>query len=116
MKTELAAIIFIKNTSPLKEFAYSLYELLDTINCKIEEREGLNIGGGVYYRLTFFGLTINIINNRGEVFHDDYSDYPTYLAISGLESNHEPLFLFALKYFEEILKTNRFNCRLIYPY
>ena len=47
----------------------------------VEKRDGLNIGGGEYFRIRPLGLEINIVRNAGEVSVDAEPQWTYYILL-----------------------------------
>jgi hypothetical protein len=74
-------VVFIKLDGTLEKVAEEIRKPLNLPPGEL--REGLNIGGGEYYRFQVCGLEIYVIKNRGEVEYKEMSEYPYYISISG---------------------------------
>lgn len=66
--------ICIKSKSNFKELATKLNNTADLPNLFVQEREGLNLGGGQYFLFTSEGHEIIFCRNQGEVKVDEMSN------------------------------------------
>lgn len=82
--------VFVKSDLSIDEIAASLREILNispvnrSPGVVKQNRYGLNYGGH-YYHFDILGLTLELIQNKGEVQIDERSDWDYYVLISGEE-------------------------------
>lgn len=79
--------IFIQTKKSYEELASQIRDILNVKNTNvspeihIQERYGLNIGGGEYFVFEGLGLQVYLIQNQGEVLIEEREEWPFYLYV-----------------------------------
>lgn len=87
--------IFFKTNLNLDELAVTFREILNIPPTNrsqiVQARDGLNIGGGLYYYFEIFGLKLYLIRNSGEVAYPEKGEFQFYIYLENHNGLHENL-------------------------
>lgn len=100
--------IFFKTNFVLDELAAEIRKALNIPPTNkseiVQKRDGLNIGGGLYYYFEILGLKLYLIRNAGEALCLEKEDFQFYLYAenhNGLHENLDPIIGYLAQVFKE---------------